>query len=296
MRELTAMASRGDDRFGLSWRADLAAGIFANLDTIDVVEVIADDLFDAPARTRRAVATLGREVPVTLHGVGLGLASCAPADERRLSAMAHAVERIRPESWSEHLAFVRGGGVEIGHLAVPPRNAASVEGAARNLARARAVVGTTPLVENVATLVEPPGSDRSEGAFVADVLAASDADLLLDLHNLHSNGLNFGYDPLRVLDLIPLERVRSVHIAGGGWLRSPAHGGERRWLDDHRHDVGGPVYALLAVLARRSTRPLTVILERDGAYPPMEWLLRELGLARDAVGAGRAARAATGTA
>ena len=37
-----------NDRFGLGWRPELAAGIFSNLDRIDIVEVIADDYFDAP--------------------------------------------------------------------------------------------------------------------------------------------------------------------------------------------------------------------------------------------------------
>ena len=37
-----------NDRFGLGWRPELAAGILSNLDRIDIVEVIADDYFDAP--------------------------------------------------------------------------------------------------------------------------------------------------------------------------------------------------------------------------------------------------------
>jgi len=39
----------------------------------------------------------------------------------RLDKMARLVEQVRPQFWSEHLAFVRGGGIEIGHLAAPPR-------------------------------------------------------------------------------------------------------------------------------------------------------------------------------
>jgi hypothetical protein len=43
-------------------------------------------------------------------------------------------------------------------------------------------------------------------------------------------------------------------------------------------------------VGRRATRPLTVILERDGAYPPMPVLLDELAHARAAVARGREAR------
>ncbi len=133
------------DRFGIGWRPELAAGILANLDRIDVVEVIAEEWFAASRREVRALETLAAQVPVVLHGVSLGLASAAPAQRPRLEAMARLVERVRPWFWSEHLAFVRGGGVEIGHLAAPPRCAATVQGALVNLELAASVVGTAPM-------------------------------------------------------------------------------------------------------------------------------------------------------
>jgi len=103
------------DRVGLGWRPELAAGILTNLDRIDVVEVIADDYFDSSTRAR-ALRTLAAQVPVVLHGISLGMASTVPVEQKRLAKMARLVDRIRPESWSEHLAFVRAGGIEIGHL------------------------------------------------------------------------------------------------------------------------------------------------------------------------------------
>ena len=43
--------------------------------------------------------------------------------------------------------------------------------------------------------------------------------------------------------------------------------------------------------ASLSPNPLTVILERDGAYPSMECLLWQVQLAREALSRGRARRA-----
>lgn len=276
------------DRFGLGWRAPLAAGILANLERIDVVEVIADDFCDAPWRATRALETLATQVPVALHGVSLGLASTAPVDQRRLEQMARLVGRVRPEVWSEHLAFVRGGGYEIGHLAAPPRTAATVEGAVENLARARTIVGSAPLVENVATLIDPPASAMDEGRWIAEIVRGSGCGMLLDLHNLYANAVNFGADPRRMLDVIPLECVSIVHVAGGRWIASPLLP-ERRLLDDHLHDVPDPVFDLLRELGARGAPPLTVILERDGRFPPVERLLAELDRAREALRRGRAA-------
>src|SRR5262245_3063190 len=70
-------------RVGIGWRPELAAGIFAHLDEIDVVEVIADNYFKASRRELDALRGLAEQVPVYLHGVGLGLASSFPVEAAR---------------------------------------------------------------------------------------------------------------------------------------------------------------------------------------------------------------------
>jgi uncharacterized protein (UPF0276 family) len=273
------------DRFGLGWRPRLAAGILANLDRIDVVEVIADDYFRASRGERRPLRTLAAQVPVTLHGVSLGLASAVPVETRRLDDMARLCSEVAPEFWSEHLAFVRGGGIEIGHLAAPPRTEATIEGALANLARAKKIVGVAPQVENVATLIDPPGSDRDEASWLAAIVRNSESKLLLDLHNLYANSLNFHFDAAEFIAKVPTEAIKTIHLAGGKWI---GHAGAQRLLDDHLHDVPDPVYELLEEVAARASQPLTIILERDGNFPSIESLLAQLDRARQAVSRGRA--------
>ena len=275
----------GVDRFGLGWRSPLALGILSNLDRIDLVEVIADDFFNASRNERRALQTLAAQVPVTLHGVSLGLASSVAVDPRRLDRTARLCEEIRPLSWSEHLAFVRGGGIEIGHLAAPPRCEETIEGALKNLSLARTIVGIAPQVENIATLIDPPLSRYDEAAWVSEIIRNSKSDLLLDLHNLHANATNFGFDPMDLISQIPPGRVRGIHLAGGKWV---GKGDDRRVLDDHLHDVPDPVYALLEKVGARTEPRLTVILERDGDFPSIECLLDQLERAREALAHGRA--------
>jgi uncharacterized protein len=86
--------------------------------------------------------------------------------------------------------------------------------------------------------------------------------------------VNFGFDAHAALGRLPLARVAVVHLAGGRWIG--------RLLDDHRHDVPDAVFALLSDLAAATPRPLTVIIERDGNFPPMNRLLAELDRARAA--------------
>ena len=270
-----------NDRVGLGWRGPLAASIYVHLDCIDVVEVLLDDYSQ---RELKSLRSLGREVPVIGHGVTLGLASVSPIATARAERLARVVNTLEPEIWSEHLAFVRSGSHEIGHLAAPPRNRATVAGAVANMERVRKIVGTAPALENIATLIDPPNSVMSEPQWVAAIMEAAGARMLLDLHNLYANAVNFGHDPFEYLRAFPLERAQRVHISGGVWVEWES----RRLLDDHLHDVPDIVYSMLAWLAEHCPQPLTVILERDGQYPQFSLLLRQMHKAREALAAGRA--------
>lgn len=277
------------DRVGLGWRPELAAGIFSSMGSIDVLEVIASTAVRSSRRERMALKLIARQTPVHIHGVDLGLAGAEEVSTRRLERLARLIHDVEPEAWTEHLAFVRAGGNEIGHLAAPPRSEASVENAARNIRKAVKTIGAVPAMENIATLVQPPCSTLTEQAWISQIASNSGCDLLLDLHNLHANATNFHFDPLKFLDEVPLERVRTIHIAGGRWISSP-DGKSQFLLDDHLHAVTGPVYGLLTEVAARVEHPLTVILERDGRYPEMALLLQELEKARQALKAGRERR------
>jgi len=109
--------------------------------------------------------------------------------------------------------------------------------------------------------------------------------MLLDLHNLYSNAVNTGLNPFEILDQFPLDSVRQVHLSGGKDIRAP--GGGMRRLDDHIHDVPLEVFELLEQLASRSERSLTVIIERDGRYPPFQELVSQVREAKAALSRGR---------
>jgi uncharacterized protein (UPF0276 family) len=288
-RAASAPSALGD-RVGLTWHPRLAAAILAARDRLDMLEVIPEGRFLESARDQRALRSLSQEIPMTIHGVSLGVATTSDVETKRLDALARIVDLVRPENWSEHLAFVRAGGIELGHLAAPVRTAATIDATARNLERARQIVGAWPEIENVATLLDPPGSTMSEQEWLQRLLATTGSDLLLDLHNLYANGLNFSFDPAQVIDALPADRIRTIHIAGG--MTIAASNGETRLLDDHLHDVPDPVYALLERVAARAPHPLTVVLERDGDFPAFDVLLAQLDRARAAMATGRARQAA----
>ena len=282
-----------NDRFGLTWHPALAPDIVRARERLDTLEVIPEVALRATRGDRDFLRILAQEIPVSLHGVSLGLASESPVEDWRLDEMARLVEEVEPEDWSEHLAFVRAGGIELNHLAAPPRTDGVLAGLTANLRRARRTVGSAPALENVATLFDPPGSTCDEQTWLCRALAATGAPLLLDLHNVCTNAVNLRYDAKAFIRALPLGRVSTVHIAGGSDAVDTETGVTLR-VDDHRHDVPADVFELLTLVGALAPQPLTIVLERDGEFPPFAQMLEELERARVALAAGRLARRADG--
>lgn len=252
---------------GIGWRPelDLAIERHANL---GFVEVLAEDLdawgpIPAPIQRLRQ-----RGIPVIPHGVSLSLGSAEPLDRKRLAALARLASRLDAPLVSEHLAFVRAGGIEAGHLLPVPRSREMMDLLVENIRQAKAALPVPLALENVATLFEWPHAEMDEADFLTEVLERADVLLLLDVENLYANARNHGWDPVDFLDRLPLDRVAYVHVAGGVERQGLYH-------DSHAHPVPAPVLALLEELCSRVAVP-GIMLERDGHFPPEPELTAEL--------------------
>ena len=168
------------------------------------------------------------QVPLTLHGIGLGPASTSGIDSKRMGKFARLIEQVKPESWSEHLAWVRAGGRELGHLAAPCRNQSTIDATLSNLDRASRMVGRAPLVENIASLINPPASPLSEAQWLSAVMNGGESRLLLDLHNVHTNAVNFGFDPREFLER-PLRREKEAGVPVGAAAGAGAEQEDYLW-------------------------------------------------------------------
>ena len=112
------------DGVGAGWRPEIA-GWVADLPDLGFCEVIAESV--APAGPPRGVVDLrARGVPVIPHGIRLSLGGAEPLDPARVTHLAACAEALDAPLVSEHIAFVRAGGREAGHLlprAAHPRGA-----------------------------------------------------------------------------------------------------------------------------------------------------------------------------
>jgi len=269
---------------GVSFREAWRWEVIRHRGELGAVECIPEDV--AGPAGMRDLSLVRDAVPVLLHGIGLSLGSAEGLDPERVRHTARVAEAVSPPWFSEHIAFTRADGIEIGHLTPLPFTREAVATVARNVAGLkRALPGLPILLENIAYPFVLPGAEMTEAEFVRAVVEEADAGLLLDLENVHANARNHGYDPIAYLESLPLERVGEVHLAGG-----VVQGGQ--YVDSHTRPVPEESWELLEWLASR-TPVRAVIIERDDDLPPFDDLLAEVRRARkilDAVNVANTAR------
>jgi uncharacterized protein len=261
---------------GIGWRGSIA-GFVADLPGLRFTEVVAESLPGPGGRIPEMLAALrARDVAVVPHGVTLSLGGADPVEPARVAHLAHCAVAVSAPLVSEHIAFVRAGGTEAGHLLPVPRSREAVAAIVDNVRRTQAELPVPLALEPIAQLVDWPDDELTEADFITEILDQTGAGLLLDVANVYANARNRGEDPLALLDRLPLDRIVYVHVAGGS-----EHDG--LYHDTHTDAVPAEVLDLVTALCQRR-RPPALLLERDGDYPAADTLRAELDAIADASG------------
>ncbi|MTD12959.1 DUF692 family protein [Nakamurella sp. YIM 132087] len=260
---------------GIGWRPEIEHFV-AGLPGLRFVEVVAEGIGDHLPESLQQLRDRG--VTVVPHGTRLSLGGAEPVPADRIEQFARTARLTGSPLVSEHIAFVRAGGVEAGHLLPLPRTREAVAAVTANVRRVQADLDVPLALEPIAAVFDWPDEELKEAQFVTEILDATGCPLLLDVANVYANAINRGQDPVAELTAFPLDRIAYVHVAGGS--ATPQEG---VYHDTHTDPVPAEVLDLVAELCRRSTPP-GLLLERDGDYPPAAALAHELDAIADAAG------------
>ena len=261
---------------GIGWRGEIA-GVIADL-RLGFSEVIAESIpvRRGKARPGPALAELvSGGVPVVPHGVALSLGGAEPVQPTRVRHLAACAEALGAPIVSEHVAFVRAGGIDVGHLLPVPRTREALDALDANIRRTRDGLPVPLAVENIASFVEWPESEFTESEFLTELVERTGVLLVLDVANVYANACNRGRDPQQELARLPVEQVAYSHVAGG-------HEDGGFYHDTHTATTSPAVLSMVTSLRERVDTPF--MLERDGQFPPAAELFDELDAIAAAAG------------
>lgn len=209
--------------------------------------------------------------PLSVHGVGLSLASSGRPDASHLAKLRALADRFQPLLVSEHLAWSRLDQICFPDLLPFPRTTELLELIARNIDITQVALRRSIAIENPSLYIDLEGHEWSETEFLSEIVRRTGCSLLLDVNNVHVSAANLGFDPCAYIDSIPPLAVTEIHLAGHSTdpeLRPTL------LIDSHDQPVSKPVWDLYDyTIDRIGSRP--TLIERDGNIPPFEKLMAE---------------------
>jgi uncharacterized protein (UPF0276 family) len=242
---------------------------------VDWVEVHSENYFGDGGYDLHVLETVRRDLPVSLHGVGLGLGSAAPLDTAHLARLRRLCERIEPAVVSEHLCWGATPNGALHDLLPMPLSEASLDHLCARVGQMQDVLRRPVLIENVSAYVRFRSDTLGEAALLAELARRTGCGVLLDVNNLYVNQCNHGEDALEAMRALPPEVVGEIHLAGHR-VTSVAV------VDDHGSRVAPAVWSLYeAALERFGAVPS--LIEWDTEIPPLDVLLDEAHRARERI-------------
>jgi uncharacterized protein (UPF0276 family) len=197
------------------------------------------------------------------HGVHLGMLSGDWSERQRrwMRDMEREVSRRHYARVSEHFGFAGGASFEVAAPLPIPRSEATIALGRNRMKHFAALARTEVGMENLAFAF---GKEEAleQGAFIDALLGEVDGFVLLDLHNLYCQVVNFEIDPLTLLESYPLERVKELHVSGGSTSISSSGRSVRR--DTHDAEVPAAVFEMTALALQRCPNLEAIVFERLG--------------------------------
>ncbi len=234
-------------------------------------EVHAENYMVGGGARLAALNALRDRHPISLHGVGLSLASVDLPDAAHLKRFCELVDWVEPCLISDHLAWQRWGGVHHSDFLPFPRTSAALDCVSRNVMHVQEAFGRQILIENPSLYVDLPGHEMSEAEFMSALASRSGCGLLVDVNNIYVSATNLGYDPGAAVDAFPANIIGEIHLAGHA--RDEAED-SALLIDTHGAAISDDVWALFKRLIDR-VGPRPTLIERDDDIPAFAVLMEE---------------------
>jgi uncharacterized protein len=265
------------DLAGTSFKHEHLPAILAEDKRSGFFEVHAENYMGAGGPPHRALETVRRDYPLSLHGVCMSIGGPQPLDKAHLSRFRGLVERYEPALVSEHLAWSTHETAYLNDLLPLPYTEATLATVCDHIDEVQSAIRRPILLENPSTYLAFRESTMSETDFIRRVAQRTGCGLLLDVNNVFVSAVNHGYSPLQYLSEFPLSVVGEIHLAGH--TEQTDDEGDLLLIDSHDKPVANDVWELYERVIRRRG-PVPTLIEWDSKIPDWTVLKAEAAAAR----------------
>jgi uncharacterized protein len=265
------------DLAGTSFKHEHLPAILAEDKRSGFFEVHAENYMGAGGPPHRALETVRRDYPLSLHGVCMSIGGPQPLDKAHLSRFRGLVERYEPALVSEHLAWSTHETAYLNDLLPLPYTEATLATVCDHIDEVQSAIRRPILLENPSTYLAFRESTMSETDFIRRVAQRTGCGLLLDVNNVFVSAVNHGYSPLQYLSEFPLSVVGEIHLAGH--TEQTDDEGDLLLIDSHDKPVANEVWELYERVIRRRG-PVPTLIEWDSKIPDWTVLRAEAAAAR----------------
>lgn len=259
-------------RAGLGLKPEHYNHILEQRPDIGFFEVHAENYMGAGGPPHRFLEAIAELYALSLHGVGLSIGSARPLDRAHLKRLRGLIDRYRPRSFSEHLAWSTHDTGFLNDLLPLPYTSETLARVIDHVDEAQQAIGRQLLLENPSTYVLFEESTIDEIDFLEAIAESSGCGLLLDVNNVVVSTVNHRLDPRAYIDRFPVGRVGEIHLAG--YDESVDGAGDRLLIDAHGSPVRTDVMALYRHTLSR-TGPMPTLIEWDNDVPDFTTLQAE---------------------
>lgn len=267
-------------RAGLGLKPEHYGDILSGNPNIGFFEVHAENYMGEGGPPHRYLSAIAERYPLSLHGVGLSIGGSRELDKTHLGRLKKLIERYRPASFSEHLAWSTHESGYFNDLLPLPYTNETRDRICAHIDQVQEALGTRMLLENPSTYLLFEESTIDEIDFLRTISERTGCGLLLDVNNVMVSAINHRLDPYDYIRRFPVERVGEIHLAG--YDETADEAGERLAIDAHASTVRDDVFALYEFALGR-TGPMPTLVEWDNDVPDFPTLSAEAERVDDAL-------------
>lgn len=255
---------------GLGFRKDFADELLqSDILTPTFIEVAPENWIGIGGYWKKQFKKALERYPLYTHGLSLSIGSPDELDYDFLKKIKLFLKETDAQLYSEHLSYAKCDNAHLYDLLPIPFTEDAAKHVAKRIKTVQDLLERKIAIE-IVSYYSPIAPELSEIDFINLVLKEADCDLLLDVNNVYVNSFNHQYDAKQFINLLPLEKVSYIHMAGHLQIS------DTLIIDTHGEAIIDPVYHLFEYAIHKLGRDVPVLLERDFNIPEMEELQSEI--------------------